>query len=628
MAERCACDQNAFCFIELSGGASRGTHMQGGNDNPVSNCNWTLWSSDSDYYSPQCFRSNFSHPGFESHPWSLLGTIASGVHHVLHHVNRTGILKHHPKTKKTESKIESGSIESGEPLPSEPMTLKRLRTDSADRRKRHSDQLFGACPCNSQRAIQESIGENLVDNPVPRLVPTSERLELGEVDARRKRETFREYVRREIEQLQDPVRLQQIYGEPNGKTEGKSGLNEVDAKRRKRHARANQSKQHSDESIETELISKRFKKFHEMIMERIKGEARPVEPPADPDRSEVNEVDARRSTNSKKTKRDIQQPCDAMINGEPACKGQKAIHETIGEVFIDKPDAVPAAEARLELGEVGARRRKRNAKASRLQRDLSQPCDVEVNGKSVCNGVKAIQKATGETLVDTPVAPLLPGDRLELGEVDARRRKRHVRARHSKRHIEEPCDESINGESACHGIKPIQETIGEVLIEHPVAPPEPQEKLELGEVDAQRRKRDTNTDGSRRELELPCDTIINGKPMCGNQKPEPETKSKISIDITFPFPAAPGSSELGEVDAGRRKRNVNAVTPTIVLNHDLIIEYQYADYHNDDMSCHDEPNFEPSPRSLGDEAPGETTEAEETTTAEQALANSQTEAAT
>lgn len=441
----------------------------------------------------QCFRLNFSHPGFDSHPFSLVGLIAGASHTVLHHVNQTGILKHRPKTTKTSSTVEAAASDDSKPLASEPL----IREGIPDADEEASVSAEGSKPLPSEPMTQTKI----------------------------------------------------------------------------------------------------------------------------PDADDTEAVPSNEKTKSDRRKRHLPQACGVSIEGKSLCNSQKNTQGSIGDSLVDSPakSSISAGE-RLQLGVDIARRRKRNDNAARSKRRSDQPCDGSIDGKSVCKGIKAIQEAIGEVSVDTPVAPAIVGERLELGEVDAIRAKRSAHDGESKEHHLQPCDASINGQSPCKGKKAFQESIGEVSVDRTHAPSVPASKLQLGEMDAGRRKRHADTKISKRHTLEPCDAEINY--LCNGQKMIQETIGEVSIDSPVAPPAPQKRLELGEVGARRRKRHTYAGTPTVILNYDLIVEDTYAEFHNDDISYHEEHNLEQTPGLLGYKTD------EQTPKSEQMLADSQHEAST
>lgn len=323
-------------------------------------------------------------------------------------------------------------------------------------------------------------------------------------------------------------------------------------------------------------------------------------------------VAANEKTKSDRRKRNLPQACDVLIGGKSLCSSQKVIRESIDERLVDSPmQSSLSTGERLQSGEETVRQGKRNDNASRAKRHADQPCGASIDGTSVCKCKKAIQESIGEISVDTLVAPAIARERLELGEIDGIRAKRSAHAKESIEDHLQPCDATINAQSVCKGKKAFRESIGEVSVDSPVPPSVPAQKLELGEADVGRQKRQT--------LE-PCDAEINF--LCNGQKMIQESIGEISIDSPVAPPAPQQRRELGEVGARRRRRHTYAGTPTIILNYDLIVEDTYADIHNDDINYHGEHNLQQSPGLLGYKTN------EGTSNSEQMLAHSQDEAHT
>lgn len=300
------------------------------------------------------------------------------------------------------------------------------------------------------------------------------------------------------------------------------------------------------------------------------------------------------------------------------CKGTK-VDKKKTDVIIDD-----TTSAESDSDEVHTRRRKR---------DILLPCGAMIIGTSPCNGQKGIQESIGEFKIGRPIALTLalPDDELESDEEFTRRRKRNTDAGRAKRHFGQPCD-------ACMGLKPIQESIGELSIDGYVAPALPAERLELAEMSMRRRKRDVNAQRSRRHDGHHCE-------MCKSNKATQETADEVLVDTAVVTSAVEATPELDEMDAGRRKREAvkskpcdavfdenlpcyaqraiqetigeiivdspvplslllptkklelgewenavrpkrssNTETPTVILNYELIVEHPYAEFHNDDTN--------------------------------------------
>lgn len=372
---------------------------------------------------------------------------------------------------------------------------------------------------------------------------------------------------------------------------------------------------HANESADDQIQSDRKKRFIDML-------SVPSE-----DRLELNrEISGR-----------IERNADAHFGHScELCKGTKMPEKTTDLIIDD----IPSTES--DLHEVYTKRR---------ERDIVLPCGAMVIEMSPCSAPKGIQESIGEFKVNRPIALslALSDDELDPDEEFTRRRKRDTDAKRSKRHFGQPCE-------VCKGVKPIQESIGELSLDNPVAPALPVERLELAEMSMRRRKRDVDAQRSRRhdghhckmckdteaiqvaadgvlvdtpsaavgapELDemdagrqkreavnsKPCDAAPDENLPCNAQRAIQKTIGEIFVDspVTLSLLLPAEKLELGEVNAVRSKRSSNSETPTVILNYELIVEHPYAAFHNDDTSSNGANNSVQTQPSVDDKTDEET----------------------